>query len=122
MNDNWEAVGQWEQVGVIGVDAGLCWIGDPCYVLKDKAEKRPFDLGKDWHGFCERLWKREARGAAQWNHDGGHAGLGVTVGTGHGDGEYPVLVRRNAEGRVMAVMVDFGWPGADDEAEAEPES
>lgn len=23
----------WTQVGVIGVDSGLCWVGDPCYCV-----------------------------------------------------------------------------------------
>jgi hypothetical protein len=111
----------WECVGIIGVDAGLCWVGDPCYVLKDRSEARPKDIGKDWHQFCARLSSRERGHAAQWNYDAGHAGLGVTVGTGHGDGSYPVMVRRNAEGRVMAVMVDFDPPDEDgEEIEAEP--
>lgn len=113
------SLGDWEQVGVIGVDAGLCWVGDPCYVIKDRDEARPMDLGQNWADFCERLHRREVGHAAQWNH-GKHPGLGVTVGTGYGDGEYPVLVRRNAEGRVMAVMVDFDPPTpADDEDEEE---
>ena len=24
---------EWEHIGEIGVDAGLCWLGDPCYIL-----------------------------------------------------------------------------------------
>ena len=27
------------KVGEIGVDAGLCWIGDPCFLMYIKIEK-----------------------------------------------------------------------------------
>ncbi len=29
---------KWEKIGQIGVDAGLCWIGDPCYILHKEEE------------------------------------------------------------------------------------
>ncbi len=51
----------WKLIGHFSVDAGLCWIGDPCYILhKDKnAEKKhdqpPKDIGKDWGDFCDKL-------------------------------------------------------------------
>jgi len=106
----------WEKVGVIGVDAGLCWIGDPCYIIRDSDDARPSDIGDTWHGFCERLHDRERGSAAQWNYDAGHAGLGVTVGTGYGDGEYAVYVKRKG-GRVMAVMVDFEGATEDEAGE-----
>lgn len=96
----------WEKAGVIGVDAGLCWIGDPCYILDDRSE-RPSDIGKTWVEFCDRLSGREDKCVAQWKHADDYPGLGVTVGTGHGDGCYQVYVRRDGSGRVMAVMVDF---------------
>ena len=35
------------------------------------------------------------------------AGVAVAVRTGYGDGVYPVFVRRNEDGRVMRMMVDF---------------
>ena len=134
----------WEEVGVIGVDAGLCWIGDPCYVLHRQGEKAPEDIGKDWGEFCGKFDElkylpyteeetqelgisnetfKTLKGKAyiaskdtlQFNYDKGHKGLGVCVSTGYGDGFYPVLVKRNAEGRVMAVMVDFGLEEDEDE-------
>ena len=36
-------------VGEIGVDAGLCWIGDPCYVLH--ANPPPSTVGRTWDEF-----------------------------------------------------------------------
>jgi len=46
------------EVSSIDVDAGSIWIGDGCYVLKDNNEARPKDLGDNWHGICDRFFKR----------------------------------------------------------------
>ncbi len=101
----------WEEVGVIGVDAGLCWLGDPCYIMGQDASEHPV---KTWDEFCNKLWKKEEetentekRGTVQWDYKLGHAGLGVTVQTGWGDGLYPVYIRRNREGRIAEVKVVF---------------
>ena len=40
-----------KKIGKIGVDAGLCWVGDPCYILHP--ETPPKTIGKDWDEFCE---------------------------------------------------------------------
>lgn len=34
-------------------------------------------------------------------------GLGVAVTTGWGDGQYPVYVKRDEEGRIVQVLIDF---------------
>ena len=95
----------WIKVGEIGVDAGICWVGDPCYVLHTSAPKA---IGRDWLQFCDLLRSGAgSEGATQFNYDMGHAGLGVVVPTGYGDGTYPVYVQKNEAGRVVAVMVDF---------------
>ncbi len=102
---------KWERVGAIGVDAGLCWIGDPCYVLH-KEEGAPTSIGADWGEFCDRM----GRDVTQFNYDLGHAGLGVCVATGYGDGFYPVEVRRSEDGRIAEVRVVF-IPEAESEDE-----
>ena len=94
----------WEQVGIIGVDAGLCWIGDPCYIMGKDTNEQPAET---WEAFCDLLQKNEVNGTMQWNYKMGHAGLGVTVSTGWGDGEYPVFIKRNKEGRIAEVKVVF---------------
>src|SRR5438270_340558 len=38
-------------IGEIGVDAGLCWIGDPCYILH--TDQPPKAIGKSWDEFCD---------------------------------------------------------------------
>lgn len=92
----------WEKVGVIGVDAGICWIGDPCYILH--TEKSPKSIGADWADFCRKL--RDGMNTS-FSHDSGHEGLGVVVSTGFGDGVYPVYVEKDKYGRVMEVRVSF---------------
>lgn len=106
----------WEHVGFIGVDAGLCWVGDPCYVLHKGPDEKPKDIGKDWNEFCDKFYEEGAdEDCRQFSYDPGHPGLGVCVSTGYGDGSYSVYVRRDSRGRVMQVMVDFeGFEGTDD--------
>lgn len=90
---------KWEKVGVVGVDAGLLWLGDPCYCVTPDATEHP---AKSWKEFCNKLFC----GTFQWNNKAGHEGLGVTAETGYGDGTYPVEVLRE-DGRIKAVRVRF---------------
>lgn len=135
---------QWEQFGVIGIDAGLCWIGDPCYILhksidaKKEHERTPKAIGKNWDELHNILYKDEQNrnikymlekqkaktekelkqieekwskipyiNTWQFNYDLGHPGLGICVQTGYGDGEYPVFIKKNKEGRVAEVLIKF---------------
>lgn len=99
----------WEQVGKIGVDAGLCWIGDPCYCVTPDSDEHP---AQTWDEFCDKLGDDHKH--KQWNYKRGHAGLGVTVETGYGDGTYPVYVKKNRHGRVVEVKVCFDEQEDDD--------
>ena len=95
-----------ELVGEIGVDAGMCWIGDPCYVF---GEERPKEIGKNWQEFCNILKEKGmyVKQTAQFNYDLGHAGLGIVTSTGYGDGGYPVYATFNDYGRVTKIEVEF---------------
>lgn len=94
-----------ELAGHIGVDAGLCWIGDPCYVIH--ADPLPDTLGKDWLGFVDTLQEgHTSLDVKSFNYQLGHEGLGVCVSTGYGDGTYPVYVRKE-DGRIAEVRVLF---------------
>ena len=91
----------WEKVGVIGVDAGLCWIGDPCYI----ASKDASNVFESWQDFCNQTdFNSETQ---QWNYPAGHAGLGVSVSSGHGDGVYEVFVRKTDDGLIKEAKVVF---------------
>ena len=95
------------EAGVIGVDAGLCWIGDPCYILhKDDKDKKPKSIGENWMDFCNNLGE-DYPTVKQFHYDRGHEGLGMCVSTGYGDGVYPVFVTKNSEGRVVRVTIEF---------------
>lgn len=94
-----------EKAGVIGVDAGLCWIGDPCYILHKSPEDFPTEqLGSNWSEFCKIVFAAgvNENGTAQMG-----ACLGVVTSTGYGDGTYPVYVQRNKDGRIVKIVVDF---------------
>jgi hypothetical protein len=94
----------WEKVGICGVDAGLIWIGDPCYIL-DKRPGGP-DLPenmKDWNKFCDSV----NDGATQFKYKSGHDGIGVVVPSGHGDGVYPVYIKKNKNGMVIEAKIVF---------------
>ena len=91
-----------EKVGEFCVDAGICWIGDPCYVLPNDASCA--DQVRDWSKFCQKIGKSDT---TQFNFKQGHTGLGVCVSTGWGDGQYPVYIERNDEGRIARVFIEF---------------
>jgi hypothetical protein len=96
----------WTRIGEIGVDAGLCWIGDPCYILHREGDN-PEAIGKNWTEFCDGLGD-DYPTHKQFHYDMGHAGLGVCVSTGYGDGCYPVEVKYGDEGRrIKEVRVRF---------------
>ncbi len=95
-------------IGNIGVDAGLCWIGDPCYVLPDDADQR-YKV-RDWSKFYTEMKGRRHKSfsykiASEPSIN--REGLGVCVRTGYGDGEYPVEATFNKDGRVASVTVTF---------------
>ncbi len=90
-------------VGVISVDAGLCWIGDPCYILHNDDGKPRDPIGKSWDEFCDKLGSANA---TAFEHNPGNPGLGVCVRTGHGDGFYPVQARL-VDGQVAEVRIVF---------------
>jgi len=90
----------WKLVGHFGVDSGLCWIGDPGYILHTDESKE--SIGKDWPDFCNKL----ERDVTKFPFNMGHEGLGVCVSTGWGDGYYPVYARFEG-GRIMQLYIDF---------------
>ena len=99
--------GRWVKAGEIGVDAGLCWIGDPCYVRDGEG---PFSAPEGgWDGFCAKLYPRAyaKRGTSSMEEHGYQEfHEGIVTSTGVGDGSYPVFVRLEL-GQVAEVRVVF---------------
>jgi hypothetical protein len=73
------------KVGQIGVDSGMLWVGDPCYVIHAEEKKA---LGKDWDAFVTHYYAEESGGTLSLER------LGVALNTNQGDGLYDVLLRR----------------------------
>jgi hypothetical protein len=96
-----------KKIGVIGVDAGLCWIGDPCYVIHTSDGKLPPSMGKNWDEFCSKLGDQFTTFGFNEMTDG----LGIAVSTGYGDGVYPVYAKISDEGewgkRVKEITIKF---------------
>lgn len=88
-------------IGHIYVDAGLCWVGDPCYVIGEDSSHGT----KAWADFVEFL-----------SFDGNYSeplgqGVGFAISSGFGDGSYPVYIETSNEGlwgeRVKRVTIEF---------------
>ena len=62
------------------VDAGLIWIGDPCYIMGDTAHKRV----REWGDFCATIDDHDNISTPLGD------GTGVLVSSGYGDGCYDV--------------------------------
>jgi hypothetical protein len=103
---------EWVLVAHIDVDAGVVWIGDPCYSLTHESEYTP----KTWFEFCDDTFNDASTIAESVNaplKKGGeyNESLGIEVRAGPVVGTYPVYVKYSDEGswgtRVKAVMIDF---------------
>jgi hypothetical protein len=80
----------WQKVGTICVDAGLCWIGDPCNGI-DESWDHAEDLVTQFNCRCGSC---------------GSKSQSVLVTTGSGDGFYDVE-GKFAHGRVKEVRIKF---------------
>ena len=103
-----------ELAGHIGVDAGLCWVGDPCYIIHNEDDISSV-IGKNWSEFCGKVTDKEV---TQFPYTQGQEGLGLAISTGYGDGFYPVYVRKE-HGRVMEISVVFDEGSQEEEEEEE---
>lgn len=101
-------------LGHIGVDAGIVWIGDPCYILHKEnnpkmiSDKNPKSIGKNWNEFCEKFFESEHDSFKSFTYDSGSEGLGICTSTYYGDGQYPVIgFFKSNETRPLFIIVDF---------------
>lgn len=90
-----------ELIGKIDVDAGLVMIGDPCYTSSGR------NVADDWERFCDKLQREEVDGVTTIEHESGLPGKALVVGDFGGDGTYPVYVKRDKDGQVKKIIIDF---------------
>ena len=102
-----------KQVGMVGVDAGLIMVGDPCYFWPNKENKKTTATASlpTWSTVIDALYAGKEQGPGK--NDGhqlafakGHDGLGVIVETTHGDGTYPVFLETEGGRRRLVVELD----------------
>ena len=108
----------WRPVGVIGVDAGLVTIGDPCYYsVRSIAEMREaWEAGFDetrkffkkdeWQELVIRQHYDGSDDSNQSKDDINDALAAITVSSGYGDGCYNVFAKFS-DGRISAVLIEF---------------
>ena len=70
---------EWEKIGEVGVGSGLCWIGDPSYVLEGQSPGLYYDA------LLRELHSGEGSSTKAFDFPGGNPGLGVVSVTGLGD-------------------------------------
>lgn len=128
-----------ELIGYVPVDAGLMYVGDPCYVLGSDASS----AASSWMDWLAEVWpatfgtakvegdKDESLSVGYYEPKGDKSKptcTGIAVSSGYGDGCYPVYVEwaeANETGgwgrRVKSVTVEFIGieEGDDDEYEEE---
>lgn len=103
---------EWQQIGVVPVDAGCLLIVDPCY-LRDVL----FEGNKQIEAWYQRAVVEGGRDHWPVTHQdrkGGQMDLGHFVSTGEGDGIYPVEARFAEDGRIAEVRIRFSYDEDDD--------
>jgi hypothetical protein len=98
-----------QKIGEVGVDAGMIYVGDPCYIGKT-------DLGrtddKAWEDFLTGI--AGSKGYLESHAtvvgalpNGSPFDAGVVVVSGHGDGVYPVFAEFASDGSIARITVEF---------------
>ncbi|MGW6600565.1 hypothetical protein [Streptomyces sp. NPDC055036] len=87
------------EIGVVYVDSGTVFVGDPCYTATGDASNHI----KTWPEWCERAPFGEK--PYDVTEPAGR-GLGLSIPTLYGDGSYPVYAELEG-GRVARVTIDF---------------
>ena len=98
----------------MNVDAGLCWVGDPCYVIGKDASHAE----EKWSDFCDKIPESMSTHTEPLGD-----GVGFAVSTGYGDGSYPVYIE-TVDGigggeRVSSITIEFLKDEEEDEEEDE---
>lgn len=96
-----------ELVGRIMVDSGQVMICDPCYI-KDSWKDEGFNPDAQEKAPYAFTYAGASSATCSADHYGLlDDGFGAAVGSGYGDGRYPVYVERDYSGRVVSLHVYF---------------
>ena len=100
-------------IGHVGVDAGMLIMGDPCYLIDSDLGKMPWAdfLAKytpleNANGDALHVWRVPYPEQTPAGKQPDRLSRAVVVGSGYGDGLYPVTARFR-EGRVMELRIKF---------------
>lgn len=96
-----------EQIGEIGVDAGLAGF------YQDK----PDFTDEEWSEFCDIIHDYPTMHLSEGEFSGRLNGF--TASSGYGDGGYPVYAARNSRGQVVALEIHFIWEEDEEEEDEE---
>lgn len=98
---------KYERAGSICVDSGQVMLVDPCYIDKDfstewdkEAIEGKEDPGLNYNGACRITLSK--KGCGNFAKD-----MAFATSTGYGDGVYPVYVKRDTNGRIIAMKIKF---------------
>lgn len=89
------------QIGVITVDSGLCWLGDPVYLYNDAKKS----LGVKWEDVLKNTESMTTH--KHFDHLQGDPGLGIMVKPWSGNGEYPVYAYFDENEEIIRVTIEF---------------
>lgn len=100
--------------GRCGVDSGQIMVIDPCYVFQDdfKHSSSP-PTGGNYDAIC-RVSLADLFGEFPLPANGYTGNMGVVTSSGYGDGNYPVFVDVNEDGRVVELRIAFDGIRHDD--------
>jgi hypothetical protein len=96
-----------EEVGYVTVDAGLMYLGDPCYLAGPK--ENPFE---NWSDFCDVALDPGVTpdpNLIPIPHTAGAPGKGIVIGGFGGDGIFPVFIKRGKSGLVKEIVIKFPY-------------
>lgn len=86
-------------VGHVGVDSGLIFITDPCYIKNHKQLYNP----EKWQQFCDERYAGRESNRLQPRE----MCSGIVTNTKHGDGSYPVYATFDEDGSITKIEVVF---------------
>ena len=100
--------------GYCGVDSGQIMVIDPCYAFQDNyTSNDDAATGGNYDAIC-RVSVADKFGEFPLPANGYSGNVGVVTSSGYGDGNYPVFVDVNEDGRVVELRIAFDGIRHDD--------